>query len=104
MAFLKLIPLKAWIASGIVALLLAGFGAYKYQKARADRAEADLAPAVATVGALDKVATETPIIRQEQAEREREVEKIPGSDQRLPDGFGADLERVRRGGSDKDSR
>lgn len=53
--------------------------------------------AVATGKALDKVAAETPIIRQDQEEKQREVDQIEGADGRLPDGFGADLERVRRG-------
>lgn len=53
--------------------------------------------AVATGKALDKVATETPVIRQEQEDKQREVDELQGADQRLPDGFGADLERVRRG-------
>jgi hypothetical protein len=48
--------------------------------------------------ALDTVAAQTPVIRQEQEEKEREVEQIQGADTPLPAGFGADLERVRRGG------
>jgi len=52
---------------------------------------------VATGKALDRVASETPIIRQEQAEKQREVDQIEGSDTRLPDGYGKSLERVRRG-------
>lgn len=47
---------------------------------------------------LDRVAAETPVIRQEQEEKQRAVDEIEGADQRLPDGFAADLERVRRGG------
>jgi len=64
---------------------------------RAARAEAQLVPAIATAKALDDVATETPAIRADQKEKEDEVDKIEGADARLPDGFGADLERVRRG-------
>lgn len=60
--------------------------------------------AVATGEALDKVAAETPVIRQEQQEKERAVDEIEGADQRLPDGFGAELERVRRGGERPHSR
>lgn len=52
---------------------------------------------VATGKALDRVASETPVIRQEQAEKQREVDQIEGSDTRLPDGYGKSLERVRRG-------
>ena len=54
---------------------------------------------VATGKALDRVATETPVIRQEQAEKQREVDQIQGADTPLPDGFGKSLERVRRGNS-----
>ena len=46
---------------------------------------------------LDRVAAETPVIREDQRKKEDEVENLPGADQRLPDGFSADLERVRRG-------
>lgn len=49
----------------------------------------------ATSKALDTVATQTPAIRQEQEDKQREVEKIEGSDERLPDGYGADLQRLR---------
>jgi len=90
-----MITLRGWIALGIIAIVLLGVGTCTYQKHRADRAEARLAPAKASVEALDKVATETPVIRQEQAEKEREVERIEGADQRLPDGFGRELQRVR---------
>lgn len=53
--------------------------------------------AVATGTALDKVAADTQTIREEQKDKEDAVDQIPGADQRLPDGFGAGLERVRRG-------
>ena len=52
---------------------------------------------VATGKALERVASETPVIRQEHAEKQREVDQIEGSDTRLPDGYGKSLERVRRG-------
>ena len=99
-------PLKTWLLVAVfaVAAIGAGWAAYQHQKARADRAEARLAPAVATGKALDRVATQTPIIRAEQEEKSRAVDDIQGADQRLPDGFGADLERVRRGGRDRHPR
>lgn len=53
---------------------------------------------VATGKALDTVAAKTGTIRNDQQEKQADVDKIQGSDQRLPDGFGRDLERVRRGG------
>lgn len=59
----------------------------------------DARVAAVTGKALDKVAEQTPVIRQEQEEKQREVEAIEGSDTRLPDGYGKSLERVRRGGS-----
>ncbi len=95
---------RGWIAIGLIALILLGVGAYAYQKARADRAEAQLAPAKASTKALDKVATETPQIRQDQQEKQREVDQIQGSDQRLPDGYGASLERLRRNQSNQHPR
>ena len=49
----------------------------------------------ATGRALDTVARETPIIRQDQEEKQRAVDEIEGSDQRLPDGYGDSLQRVR---------
>jgi hypothetical protein len=52
---------------------------------------------------LDRVAAETPAIRQEQEDKQRAVDEIEGADQRLPDGFSAELERVRRGRERKDS-
>lgn len=104
MTFLRLLPARVWFALGVAAVVLMAFAAYKYQQHRADRAEAALAPAKATGKALDTVATQTPIIRTEQKDKEREVEQIEGSDTRLPDGFGRELERVRRGERDRDSR
>lgn len=63
----------------------------------------DAVVARTTGKALDKVATEVPVIRQDQQERENEVDKIEGSDTKLPDGFAAELERLRRD-RDRDSR
>lgn len=55
----------------------------------------DAVVAKTTGKALDKVAEQTPVIRQEQKEKENEVSAIEGSDARLPDGFARDLQRVR---------
>ncbi len=55
----------------------------------------DAVVAKTTGRALDKVAEQTPVIRQEQKEKENEVSAIEGSDARLPDGFARDLQRVR---------
>lgn len=99
-----MLPLRAWVSIGILAAVLTLWAAFKYQQARADRAEANLAPAVATGEALDTVATQTPIIRQDQQERQDAVDEITGSDDRLPDGFGSDLQRLRDGRPDRDPR
>lgn len=104
MMFFRLLPLKAWLAIGAVALVLALWGAYSWQKARADRAEARLAPVTASRDALDRVAVKTDEIRSEQQEKQGAIEKIEGSDVRLPDGYGRLLECVRRGERDCDSR
>jgi len=58
--------------------------------------EATIADAVAVN--LDKVAKETPAIRQDQQEKQDAVDEIEGSDGRLPAGYGAELERLRRNG------
>lgn len=71
------------------------------ERDRARRAQAESTVATATGKALDTVAAETPVIRQEQEEKQRAVDEIQGADQRLPDGFGADLERLRRGGGER---
>lgn len=55
----------------------------------------DAVVAKTTGKALDKVAEQTPVIRQEQKEKENEVSAIEGSDTRLPDGYGSSLQRVR---------
>lgn len=58
---------------------------------------------VATGKALDRVASETPVIRDDQRKKEDEVENLPGADAPLPDGFAADLQRL-RDGKRRDSR
>jgi hypothetical protein len=95
---LRIFPLKVWIGIGVVALILALYGAYRFQEARANRAVAEARTATATADALDKVATETTDIRQDQQEKSRAVEEIKGSDTRLPDGYGRELERLRNNG------
>lgn len=102
-AILSRIPLKWWLAIGAVSLVVILYAGYRYQSARADRAVAESRQAKATTEALDKVATQTPVIRAEQAEKERAVDAIQGSDTRLPDGYGRELERVRRGERDRNS-
>lgn len=86
---------KFWMTVGLVGLLLMVAAVILSMCSNNRRTDRNVA--VATGKALDKVATETPIIRQEQQDKQREVDELQGADQRLPDGFGADLERVRRG-------
>lgn len=84
----------AMIAVALLCVL--GFG-LSYCSKRDDDAKGAAQTANATGKALDRVAEQTPAIRQDQKEKQDEVDTIEGADQRLPDGFGADLERVRRG-------
>lgn len=99
-AIIRLFPPKVWLGVGVVALILALWGAYSFQKARADRAVTEARQATVTSEALDKVATKTDQIRAETKEKQDAVNEIPGSDTRLPDGYGRQLECVRRGGCD----
>lgn len=82
------------VGAVVVILLFAGAALTMCFKPSA-RNEAKVATSVGKQ--LDWVAAETPVIRQEQEEKQRAVDEIEGADQRLPDGFAADLERVRRG-------
>lgn len=79
----------------IVVVLCFGLAAFTMCNKPSARNEAKVAGSVGKQ--LDRVAAETPIIRQEQEEKQRAVDEIEGADQRLPDGFSAELERVRRG-------
>lgn len=57
----------------------------------------DAVVAKTTGKALDTVTTKTETIRTEQKAKTDAVNEIQGSDQRLPDGFASDLQRVRDG-------
>ena len=83
------------VGAVIVVLLFAGAVLTMCLKPSA-RNEAKVATSVGKQ--LDRVAAKTPVIRQEQEEKQRAVDEIEGADQRLPDGFATGLERVRRGG------
>lgn len=98
LAFLRIFPARVKIAFAVALVLIVMFVAYKYQQARAERAEAQLRPARVTIEALDTVNTETAVIQAETMEKQRAVDEIQGSDTRLPDGYGARIECVRRGG------
>ncbi len=87
-----------YIGAAIVLLVFAVLTlSWCADRSRLKAAKAEASVAQATGKALDTVAEQTPVIRQEQVEKERAVEQIQGADQPLPPGFGADLERVRRG-------
>jgi hypothetical protein len=102
---MKTLTLRAWIALGVIVLVVLLTVSWCADRARLKEMRGEATVAAATGEALDTVAEQTPVIRQEQAEKQREVEKIEGADQRLPVGFGASLERVRRGnGSGDDPR
>ena len=102
---MKTLTLRAWIALGVIVLVVLLTVSWCADRARLKEMRGEATVAAATGDALDTVAEQTPVIRQEQAEKQREVEKIEGADQRLPAGFGASLERVRRGnGSGDDPR
>jgi len=102
---MKTLTLRAWIALGVIVLAILLTVSWCADRARLKTMRGEATVAAATGEALDTVAEQTPVIRQEQAEKQREVEKIEGADQRLPAGFGASLERVRRGnGSGDDPR
>ena len=93
-------PLRTLLIAVVVVALVVGLLSWRASCSSNDRADRNTQ--VATGKALDKVAEQTPVIREDQEEKQREVDEIPGADQRLPDGFGRDLERVRRG--DRDPR
>lgn len=94
---MKTLTLRAYLylaAVVVTAILLLSWCA---DQARIKKMRGEATVGQATGKALDTVATETPVIRQDQEEKQREVDNIPGADDRLPDGFARDLERVRRG-------
>ena len=87
--------IRKWVGLGVLIVVLCL--AFAVLTMCNNRNRDDNRTQVATGKALDRVASETPVIRQEQAEKQREVDQIEGSDTRLPDGYGKSLERVRRG-------
>jgi hypothetical protein len=87
--------IRKWVGLGVLIVILCL--AFAVLTMCSNRNRDDNRTQVATGKALDRVASETPVIRQEQAEKQREVDQIEGSDTRLPDGYGKSLERVRRG-------
>lgn len=89
---------KTWAIIAFIVIVGLGLLSWRGACTAAKNAKAEAGQATVVADQLDKVAAETPVIRHDQQEKQREVDEIGGADQRLPDGFGADLERVRRGG------
>jgi len=98
----KTLTLRAWIALGVIVLVVLLNLSWCADRARLKTMRGEATVGEATGKALDRVATETPAIRQEQQEKQREVEKLNGAGMRLPDNFGRDLERVRRQSGESD--
>lgn len=96
-ALIRFFPPKVWLGIGVLALIAILYGAWSWEKARADRAVTEARQANIKADVLDGVATKTDQIRVETQEKEAQVDQIEGSDTRLPDNFGRDLQRVRDG-------
>lgn len=96
---MKILTLRAWLVLAVVVVAAILLLSWCADQDRLKKARAEATVGQATGKALDTVATKTPVIRQEQEEKQREVDNISGADDRLPDGFARELERVRRGSS-----
>ena len=94
---MKTLTLRAWIVLGVIVLAILLTVSWCADRARLKTMRGEATVAAATGEALDTVVTETAVIRQEQVEKQDEVKKLNGAGMRLPDNFGRDLERVRRG-------
>ncbi len=98
------LTVKQWCLLALIVLLLLALLGWRSGCQAAKRAGAERDQGVVVGDQMDRVSTGTDAIRQDQQEKTDAVAKIDGADERLPDGFGADLERVRRGGGDQHSR
>lgn len=90
------LSVKQWCIAGLVVLLLLALLGWRSGCQAAKRATAERNQAQVVGTQLDRVSSETDVIRADQKEKEDAVENIPGADQPLPPGFGAELERVRK--------
>lgn len=84
----------------LILILVVGLLSWRAACTAADRYKREANQAQVVGDQLDKATGETAVVRREQQEQEREVDEIEGADQPLPPGFGAELERVRRGRRD----
>jgi len=98
------LTVKQWCLLALIVLLLLALLGWRSGCQAAKRAGAERDQAVVVGDQMDRVSTGTDAIRQDQQEKTDAVAEIDGADERLPDGFGADLERVRRGGRDQHPR
>lgn len=90
--------IRKWVALGVtIAVLCLVFALLTMCQGR-DVDRGRIRTEAATGKALDTVARETETIRTDEKEKADAVDAIPGSNDRLPDGYGARLECVRRGG------
>ena len=93
----RFLNLRAYLTLGLIAVAAIFLLSWCADRARLKAAKTEARQGAVVGRVLDRVAAQTPEIRKEQEEKERAVEQIQGSDAPLPAGFGADLERVRRG-------
>lgn len=100
---MRTLPLRTWLILGVIVFTVVMSLAWCSARRDAQNARSEARLSEATGKALDKVTAQTETIRQEQQEKQREVDAIEGSRDRLPDGYGESLERVRRNGRDKNS-
>lgn len=90
--------IRKWVALGVtIAVLCLCFAILTMCQGR-DVDRGRIRTEAATGKALDNVARETDTIRTDEKEKADAVSQIPGSNDRLPDGYGVRLECVRRGG------
>ena len=89
--------IRRWVTLAAVVIALVFAAVFLAWCNSGDVARERAQTANATGKALDTVTRETETIRADQEEKQSAVEEIPGSETRLPDGYGARLECVRRG-------
>jgi hypothetical protein len=94
----RFLNLRAYLALALALVAVILTMSWCADRARLKTLKVEARQGQAVGKALDAVASQTPVVRREQEEKERAVEQIQGADAPLPAGFGADLERVRRGG------
>jgi hypothetical protein len=91
------VEIRRWVALAVVVIVLIFIALTLAWCNSGDVARERAQTENATGKALDTVARKTEDIRDDQEEKQRAVDEIEGSDTRLPDGYGARLECVRRG-------